>query len=187
MVKRYWLLGAFAAERLFELWLSRRNAMRLRARGAVEAGRRHTRVMVWFHAAVLASVAVEGHRNRWVPPRWFFKSALAALACAQAIRYWAVLTLGERWNIKVLVPPASSPVVSGPYGFLRHPNYLAVILEMAALPLAAGALWTAIVASLGNAVLLAIRIPIEESALGASYQVAFADRPRLLSGWNPHA
>src|SRR5207249_633845 len=99
---------------------------------------------------------------------------------AQALRYWAVATLGEHWNIRVLVVPGAPPVSGGPYRFVRHPNYLAVMVEMAALPLAVGAWRTAPVASAANAVLLAIRISVEERALGAPYRAALADRPRFL-------
>lgn len=172
------LLGAVGAERLFELWLSRRNARR--HANAVESGARHTRVMALFHAAMLAACAIEGSRrkHRRSP------TAMAAVVAAQALRYWAVATLGDRWNIRVLTIPGALPVVAGPYRFVRHPNYLAVIVEMAALPLACGAPWTALGATLGNAVLLWGRIRIEERALGASYAEALGDRPRLL--WRPH-
>ena len=172
------LLGAVTAERLFELWLSRRNARR--HPNAVESGARHTRVMALFHAAVLVACAVEGSRRRHRRSR----AAAAAVVAAQALRYWAVATLGDRWNIRVLTIPGAQPIVAGPYRFVRHPNYLAVILEMVALPLACGAPWTALAATVGNAALLAGRIRIEERALGASYAEALGDRPRFL--WRPH-
>jgi methyltransferase len=176
------LLCAVTAERLFELALSRRNARRLRRRGAIERGARHTRVMALFHAAVLAACAAEGARVRggWRPSRALKGVALAALALAQGLRYWAVATLGERWNIRVLALPGAAPITRGPYRLLRHPNYLAVVVEMAALPIACGAPWTALAATLGNAALLAGRIAIEERALGRPYARALGDRPRLL-------
>ena len=175
---------AVAAERGLELLISRRNAARLRRRGAVEAGAWHTRVMALFHAAVLIGCALEGRRSRL--PRRLRSGALVALAGAQALRYWAVVTLGERWNIRVLTVPGAPPVTSGPYRWLRHPNYLAVIIEMVALPIAAGAWRTAVWASLGNALLLWGRISIEERALGGGYRATFADRPRLLPKRRSH-
>ena len=171
------MLYAVAAERLFELWLSRRNARRWPQ--AVESGRRHTRVMALFHAAVLLACAAEGSRRKHRPSR----AAAGAVVAAQALRYWAVATLGDRWNIRVLAIAGAPPVTGGPYRVIRHPNYLAVIVEMAALPLACGAPWTALAATVGNAVLLAGRIAIEERALGGSYAAALGHRPRLL--WRP--
>jgi methyltransferase len=82
-----------------------------------------------------------------------------------ALRYWAIATLGPRWNTRVLVVPGMPAVTSGPYRYLKHPNYLAVIVEILALPLVHGAWITALVASALNAVLLGIRIPCEEGAL----------------------
>ncbi len=99
---------------------------------------------------------------------------------AQALRWWAIATLGERWSTRILVVPGEPPVIRGPYRWLRHPNYLAVILEMALVPLAWGAWRIAVVFSLGNALLLALRIPAEERALGNAWAIAFAGRPRLL-------
>jgi methyltransferase len=172
------LLGAMTAERIFELWLSRRNARR--HPNAIESGARHTRVMAVFHAAVLIACAIEGSRRRHRRS----PVAAGALVASQGLRYWAVATLGDRWNIRVLTIPGAQPVAGGPYRFIRHPNYLAVILEMTALPLACGAPWTALFATLGNAVLLWGRIRIEERALGASYARALGDRPRFL--WRPN-
>jgi methyltransferase len=172
------LLGAMTAERLFELWLSRRNARR--HPNATESGARHTRMMTLFHAGMLAACVIEGSRRRHRRSR----IAAGALVASQALRYWSVVTLGDRWNIRVLTTPGAQPVRGGPYRFIRHPNYLAVIIEMTALPLACGAPWTALFATLGNAVLLAGRIRIEERALGASYARALGDRPRFL--WRPY-
>jgi methyltransferase len=109
-------------------------------------------------------------------------AALAVSLGAQALRWWAITTLGWRWNTRIIVVPGSSPVTGGPYRFLRHPNYLAVILEMASIPLVHGAWLTALVFSALNAVLLAVRIPAEERALGQPYAEAFEGRSRLLPG-----
>src|SRR5262249_21700127 len=141
------MVALVALERVFELWLSRRNARRLR--GAVEAGAGHTRVMALFHLAVLVACALEGRRARK------HRFALMPLLGAQMLRYWAAASLGDRWNVRVLMVPGAQPVTKGPYRFLRHPNYLAVIVEMLTLPIYCGAPWTALFATLGNAVLLA--------------------------------
>ncbi len=173
------LLALVAGERGAELLLSRRNARRALARGAVEHGRAHYPAMVAFHALFLAAAASEALSHPTPPP----PAALVALAgafLAQGLRWWAVATLGDRWSTRILAWPGEAPVTGGPYRFVRHPNYLAVILEMACLPLAWGSWRTALAFSAGNALLLALRIPSEERALGPSYAAALGARPRFL-------
>jgi methyltransferase len=174
------LLAALAAERIFELYLTRRNARRAFSRGAIEVGHRHYRVMAALHTAFIASCAIEAmHFPRALPPAIVW-GALGAEVLAQALRYWAVATLGERWNTRVIVTPEAAPVTGGPYRFLRHPNYLAVVIEIAAVPLIGGAIVTAVAFSILNAILLAVRIHAEERALGARWAEAFNARPRLI-------
>jgi methyltransferase len=175
------LLAAVAAERVVELALSARNARRALGRGAVEAGRGHYPAMVTFHALFLASCAAEALAHPAPPPRaaWL---AVAAAAGAQGLRWWCVATLGDRWCTRILVLPGSPPVTRGPYRFLRHPNYVAVCVELAALPLAYGSWRTALAFGVGNAALLAVRIPAEERALGAPWRAAFARTPRFVPG-----
>jgi methyltransferase len=175
------LVGLFAAERGVELVLSTRNARRALARGAVESGRGHYPAMVAFHALFLAACAAEA-LARPAPPGTVALLAAAAAILAQGLRWWAVAALGERWSTRILVVPGEGPVTRGPYRFLRHPNYLAVALEIACLPLAWGSWRTALVFSVGNALLLAVRIPAEERALGPAWARALGDRPRLVPG-----
>lgn len=176
------LLALVALERVAELIVSSRNARRALARGGVELGRGHYPAMVVFHAGVLLACAIEP----WLLPRPWPRAATllsaAAVVAAQALRWWAVATLGPRWSTRIVVLPGAPPVVGGPYRFLRHPNYLAVVVELLALPLALGAVWTAALATIGNAALLAVRIPAEERALGASWAAAFQGRRRLVPG-----
>jgi methyltransferase len=137
--------------------------------------------MVLFHAAFLVACAAEALAHPAPPPR----AALAAVAgalLAQALRWWAIATLGERWSTRVIVLPGAAPVTAGPYRHLRHPNYLAVVLELACLPLAYGSWRTALAFSAGNALLLAVRIRAEEGALGEPWRRAFQGRPRLIPG-----
>jgi len=175
-------IAALAGERLFELWLSRRHRRAALRAGAVEAGRGHYLAMVLFHSAFLASCIVE--LTVWHPaaPATVEDLALAVALAAQGLRYWAVFTLGERWNSRIIVWPDRAPVTAGPYRFVRHPNYLAIVLEMSAVPMIHGCFRTAISFTLGNAMLLAIRIPAEERALGEAYRTAFAGTPRFLPG-----
>jgi len=176
------LLALTALERGVELVLSARNARRARAHGGVESGRGHYPVMAGFHAAFLLACGLEVvllHRPFPGVAGWI---ALAVVLLAQSLRYWAIATLGWRWNTRIVVLPGAAPVTGGPYRFVRHPNYLAVIAEMAALPLVHGAWLTALLFSAGNAWLLRVRIRAEERALGEPWQVAFASRPRFLPG-----
>jgi len=106
--------------------------------------------------------------------------ALVATFLAQFLRYAVVVTLGERWNTRIIVRPDAAPVTRGIYRWMRHPNYVAVIIEMAALPLIRACWATAIVFSIANAVILSVRIPAEEEALGATYSDAFGGVARFL-------
>lgn len=156
-------LAVLAAERVFELWLSRRNARAAFARGGVESGAAHFPVMAAVHTLFLLSCAVEGSLRPF--PGALGWAALGGAVLAQGLRYWAITTLGVRWNVRVIVVPGEALVSSGPYRFVRHPNYAAVCLEMICVPLVHGAWVTAAVFSLANAALLAVRIPAEERAL----------------------
>jgi methyltransferase len=159
------LVALVAVQRLVELRVSKRHERSLRERGAVEAGAGHYPVMVALHTLFLvACVAEVWWLGRPFVP-WLGWPALAVLAAAQGLRYWTISTLGERWTTRVLVPPEEPLVAGGPFRFVRHPNYLAVALEIAALPLVHAAWLTALVFSLANAVLLRVRIGVEEKAL----------------------
>ncbi|WNG40456.1 hypothetical protein F0U61_47315 [Archangium violaceum] len=173
-------LGLLAAERLVELVISQRNAARAFARGGVETGQRHYRVMVVLHSLFLVACVAEVVALRRPFPGGIGFAALGVALVAQALRYWSIVSLGELWNTRIIVVPGLSPVTRGPYRYLRHPNYVAVVLELAAVPLIHGAWVTAVVFSLANAGLLLVRIRAEEAALGAAYADAFANRPRFI-------
>ncbi len=178
-------LGLLACERGAELLLSRRNARKTLAAGGVESGRRAYAVMVVVHALFPVACAGEVLFLHRPFPGLPGLAALAVALGAQALRWWAIATLGERWSTRIIVVPGAAPATGGPYRFLRHPNYLAVVLEMAAVPLVHGAWLTALVFSALDAALLAVRIPAEERALGGPYAEAFKGRSRLLP-WTSH-
>lgn len=141
--------------------LSRRNERRLHARGAVECGREHYPYMVALHVLWLISTLLEGavRKDR------IHRRPLISLLAIQPLRYWAILSLGEYWNTKILVIPGEKLVSKGPYKYLPHPNYAVVVIEILTFPLVFGARFTALVFSVLNAILLRIRIKEEEWAL----------------------
>jgi len=175
-------LALLGLERVAELAVSHRNAARTLARGGVEHGKRHFAWMAVLHAAFLPASALEVVLlNRPFLPALGLPMLALALG-AQALRYWAVATLGSRWNVRVIVVPGDPPVDGGPYRYLRHPNYLAVVVEGFAVPLVHTAWITAAAFSALNAVLLGVRIRCEEAALDESghYRERFGHVPRLL-------
>ncbi len=151
-----------ALQRLLELGLSRRHERLLRARGAVERGEGHYPTMVALHVLWLLSTLVEG-LLRGAPALWPVPLALFLLV--QPLRYWAIFALGEYWNTRILVVPGAKLVRGGPYRYLRHPNYVVVVVEILTLPLIFGAWITALVFSVLNATLLSARIREENRAL----------------------
>ena len=153
-----------AIQRLLELLYSRRNERRLFARGAVERGSGHYPVIVAIHTLWLVSTLVEGLLRGPEPPAWW-PVPLAAFLLVQPLRYWAILSLGENWNTRVLVVPGGKLVRRGPYRYFPHPNYVVVAVEVLTFPLIFGAWITAIAFSLLNAVLLYVRIRTENRAL----------------------
>ena len=153
-----------AVQLLLELALSHRNERRARARGAVEWGRGHYPFMVALHVSWLVATLVEGVlRGPELPSYW--PAPLAVFLLAQPLRYWAISSLGERWNTKILIVPGAKPVRRGAYKYLNHPNYVAVVLEILAFPLIFGAWITALVFTVLNAALLVVRVREENKAL----------------------
>ncbi len=156
-------LAVLALQRVAELVLSARNLARLRSRGAIEVGARHFPLFVALHAGYPVALVCEllaGARPPAVWPAW-----LGVWLAAQVLRIVAIATLGERWNVRIIVLPGEPPVARGIYRWLQHPNYVAVALEFVAAPLMFGACWTAVGGTLLNAVAMAVRIPAEERAL----------------------
>ncbi len=160
------LIGATAIERLVEVRVSLRNAAWALARGGVEHGRGHYPFMVLLHTGfLLACVAEVWLLDRPFLPALGFPALVLALLC-QGLRWWCIHSLGPRWNTRVIVVPDLPPIRDrGPYRYLRHPNYLVVVTEGLALPLVHSAWITALSFTVLNAVLLWVRIGVEERAL----------------------
>ncbi|MEV5550652.1 isoprenylcysteine carboxylmethyltransferase family protein [Streptomyces sp. NPDC052309] len=159
------LVLAVALERGAELVVARRNAAWTLARAGVEHGRGHYPVMVTLHTGLLACCLLEpvlAGRPFLPAVGW---PMLALVVLAQGLRWWCVTTLGRYWNTRVIVVPGARLVGAGPYRFLRHPNYVAVVVEVAALPLVHSAWLTATAFTVANAALLTVRVRCENTAL----------------------
>jgi len=160
-------MALLAASRFWELRLSARNERRMRSRGGHQAPERLFPLLVALHVAfplaLIAEVVFAGTRPGALWPIWF-----ALLASGEGLRLSSIRALGDRWSARVYVVPGEPRVRRGPYRFLAHPNYLGVVLELAALPLLFGAWRTALAAGIANAVLLALRIRAEDRALLAA-------------------
>jgi methyltransferase len=161
------LIVVVGLERLAELVVSKRNAAWSLARGGVEHGRRHYVVMVVLHTGLLAGALAEVwlRRPAFVPVLGW--TMLALVLGSQALRWWCIATLGRQWNTRVIVVPGLPRITGGPYRFVPHPNYVAVVFEGFALPLVHSAWITAAVFTVCNAVLLTVRLRVENAALAA--------------------
>ena len=154
------ILAFVTLQRLGELWLAARNTGRLLAQGAYEVGARHYPLVVAVHAAWLAVLW-------WLAPgRPIDGLWLAVFVLLEAARIWVVCSLGRRWTTRIIVVPGAPLIRSGPYRFLNHPNYSVVCGEIACLPLAFGLWQIALVFTVLNAAVLAVRIRAENEALG---------------------
>ncbi|MBY5316326.1 hypothetical protein GR210_19075 [Rhizobium leguminosarum] len=153
------LLAFVTLQRLAELVLARRNTAALLARGAREVAPEHYPVMVALHAGWIIGLWLTAP-GRPVALFW-----LLVFMGLQALRLWVLATLKDRWTTRIIVLPGAPLVRSGPYRFLRHPNYAIVVGEIATLPLAFGLPLYAIVFSLLNALILHVRVKAENAAL----------------------
>jgi methyltransferase len=154
------ILALVTVQRLSELWLSRRNTGRLLAQGAREHGSGHYPLIVALHALWLATLWWLA-LSRPVDGFW-----LGIFVLLEVARLWVLVTLGPRWTTRIIVLPDAPLVHRGPYRFVNHPNYWVVIGEIAVLPLVFGLWQVALVFTLLNAIVLAIRISSENRALG---------------------
>ncbi|MCI0450469.1 MAG: hypothetical protein L0Y79_11935 [Chlorobi bacterium] len=161
----FWLFIAFVIlQRLAELIIAKRNEKRMLAKGAVEFDRDGYKFIVLMHTLFFLSLLSEKiYFNRGINDYWIILIILFFLA--QALRYWAIISLGEFWNTRIIVLKGSELIKKGPYRFLSHPNYMAVITEIAFIPLIFSCYITAIVFSVLNLFAITRRIKIEDAAL----------------------
>lgn len=158
------IVSVLVLQRLAELVWAKRNERWLRANGAKEFGARHYPAIVLLHTGFLFSLAVEAWLNG---PQYHsqWRAIVTLLVAAFAFRYWCLTALGKYWNTKILVVPGALLIRRGPYRWFKHPNYGVVIAELLLYPLLVQAWWTMLWASALNALLLAVRIKIENQAL----------------------
>jgi methyltransferase len=156
----YWTLGLVALQRLIELAHAQNNSARLRRLGAVEADAGGYPLYVLLHAGWLTSLAVFVPAT--TPPYW---PLIGVYALLQLGRIWVIASLGRYWTTRIITLPDAPLVRTGPFRYLRHPNYLLVVAEIAVLPLAFGAVAIAVIFSTLNLLLIARRIRIEERVL----------------------
>ena len=178
------LLGAVGLLRLVELGVSRRNQERMLAQGAVRVPEPHFKWMVVVHTGVLGGAALEVvalHRP-FLPV--LAGTMFVLFLASNLMRFWVVRALGDLWSVQVMDSTRIAVVTTGPFRFVRHPNYTGVILEMISLPLIHTAWITALATSAGYSLALSRRIRAEEDVLMANpeYRRAMGHKPRFLPG-----
>lgn len=159
----FWLLAFLTAQRLAELVIAKRNTQRLLADGAFEIGAEHYKFMVALHGSWLILLWVFGVQNA---VSWFWLVIFIAL---QLGRVWVLGTLKSRWTTRIIIVPDAPLVTNGPFRFFKHPNYIVVIGEIAVVPLALGLTWIAVVFTILNALMLWVRIRVENKGLGDAH------------------
>jgi methyltransferase len=178
------LLLAVAALRILELRISRRHQQEMIARGAAKVDEPRFRWMVLLHTAVLLGAALEViFLKRPFLPILAITMFVIFLA-ANFVRWWVIRTLGDHWNVQVMDSMSLGVISSGPFRYVRHPNYAAVFSEMVALPLIHTAWITALAGSVAHIVVLSQRLSTEERVLLANpqYRAAMGNKPRFIPG-----
>jgi methyltransferase len=175
------LLVLVGMERLAELWISRRNQRQLEKQGARKIPEPHFRWMVLLHGCVLAGAGAE--------VLFLHRPLIPALAIPMAVlfvlsnilRWWVIRTLAGRWNVEVMESPRAGVVSSGPYRWVRHPNYVGVVAEVFSLPMIHTAWITAIAGTLGYLAILRRRLRVEDGVLMANpaYRLTMGGKPRF--------
>jgi methyltransferase len=178
------LLVAVVLLRIVELRISQRHQAHLVARGAKKAAEPYFRWMVLLHAGVLLGSAAEVILLRRPFYPVFGGAMLTLFLAANAVRWWVIRTLGEHWNVQVMDSARFGVITTGPFRFVRHPNYAAVFVEMLVLPLIHTAWIVALAGSLAHIVVLAKRLGTEEQVLLAipEYRATMEEKPRFLPG-----
>lgn len=156
----YLIIGLVALQRFCEMLYAERNTRNLLARGAIEIGRKHYPLLIGLHGCWLIALLLA------LPDEPRINIVLLVLyVLLQFARLWVIASLGPYWTTRIVTVPGEPLIARGPYRFMRHPNYVVVTAEIAVLPLVFGEIWVAIIFSLLNAAVLALRIAVEDAAL----------------------
>ncbi len=151
-----------------EAVLSSFNERLLRARGAIEPRGRRDRLDALGLPGAFVAMGIEGALTGPAPRERACCGGLALFGLAKALKIWAISSLGSRWSYRVLVVPGEPLVTTGPYRFIAHPNYLAVVGEIASVAAIVWAPITGVLATIGFGWLMISRMRIEDRALGAA-------------------
>jgi len=169
------------SQRLIELIIAKRNERNMLSKGAIEIGHSHYKWLVFMHVTFFICFIVEvNHYSIGLSPYW--KVLIMIFLILQCGRMWTILSLGPFWNTKIIVLPNTQPQISGPYKYIKHPNYLIVALEFVMIPAIFQAYMTMIIFSLWNIMMMKIRIPLEEQVLKdwMDYDRYFAIQQRFI-------
>ena len=175
-------LAAVGLGRLAETSISQRHQRALAARGAAKIAEPHFRWMGLLHSGVLAGAALEV----WLLARPFIPALAAPMivlfVLSNVLRWWVIRTMADHWNIQVVNSLGLGVVTNGPFRWIRHPNYLAVFVELLAVPLIHTAWLTALLGGLAHIWVLRRRIAVEEAMLLANsdYRAAMGHKPRFI-------
>ena len=153
----------FILQRLSELYIARRNEKWLLQQGAVQYGQNHYPFIIALHTLFIVSIITEYFLRGGPPISWVF---LVIFLLVLAFKFWALFSLGKYWNTKIYRIPGVYPVKKGPYKFLKHPNYMEVVCEIAVIPLVFHLYYTAIIFTVLNAIMLTVRITVENKVWG---------------------
>lgn len=176
------LLALVGIGRLAELRISRRNQRQLEKQGVRKVAEPHFRPMVMLHVGILNAAAAEVlllHRPL-IPALAISTGVLFVLA--NLLRWWVIRTLAGHWNVEVMASSRVGVVTSGPYRWVRHPNYVAVVIELFTLPMIHAAWITALAGTAANLEILRRRLDVEDRVLMADpvYRVSMGGKPRFL-------
>lgn len=176
------LLLLVGVGRLLEMRLSRRHQRQLQELGFPRERERGFVFMVTLHTGVLVAAAVEVLWAQRPLISALAVPALVAFVLANVLRWWVIRTMAAHWNVNVVNSLALGVVTDGPYRFVRHPNYVAVFVELLALPLVHTAWVTALAGTALHAFVLRRRLALEESVLDAdaSYRAQMGSKPRFV-------
>lgn len=166
MIYFYLIITFIICQRLVELYIARKNEKWMLARGGIEVGNEHYKLFILLHVTFFIILIYEVHNIVTAQSVAFNIYFFFLFVIAQIMRVWCIVSLGKFWNTKIIVLPKVVKIKKGPYKYMKHPNYLIVFVELFTIPAMFGAYITAILFPILHLLLLTIRIPAEDRALG---------------------